>query len=388
MKNGALFYCFSLITYLSFTQENIQEVGRLPNTVLETSGIEFYKGKLITHNDSGNTPELFEIDTTSLEVTRTVRISNSTNVDWEDMTQDTDYFYIGDFGNFNGDRQDLVIYRISKSDYDISDTVIADRIEFFYADQTDFSMGSRSDWDAEALFVQGDRLIILTKQWQSQATVAYALPKTLGNHEAVTIGSYPVDGLVTGASYNETTKILFLIGYSQQLFPFLVRFDQLSENAIFENTGERTNMNIGIAQVEGITYVGADNYFFSSENFTNENPPINSEARLFSFMTNDSIIEEEEEEMEEKEEEEMVEGNGLILYRSFGSRNLHYDLHNQEGNMIFGRAIFDTTGRRITYTNGADIEGNTIDLSAMETAIYYLTFYLRDGIISEPFVLD
>src|SRR6188768_1854424 len=52
----------------------------------ETSGLEFLDGKLWTFNDSGNPNDIYRVDTASNTVFQTVDISNSTNVDWEDMT--------------------------------------------------------------------------------------------------------------------------------------------------------------------------------------------------------------------------------------------------------------------------------------------------------------
>mgnify|MGYP000029410152 FL=1 len=65
-----------LIHVYSFSQADAKDLGNLPDTVSETSGLIFHNGKLITHNDSGNEPQLFEIDTVTLEITRTVTVSN------------------------------------------------------------------------------------------------------------------------------------------------------------------------------------------------------------------------------------------------------------------------------------------------------------------------
>lgn len=384
MKRNRIAYCFFFITSILLAQENVSEVGRLPNEVTETSGLLFYNGRLITHNDSGNTPQLFEIDTLSLEVVRTVTVSNAINVDWEDITQDKDYLYIGDFGNYNGDRRDLTIYRISKQDYTASDTVTADRIDFSYENQTNFIASPMSDWDAEALFEVDDRLIVLTKQWQSQETTAYSIPKDIGTHIATEVGNYAVNGLVTGATFNELTGALFILGHTQLLGPFVIRMNNITGTSIFGNGGERTDLNIGFAQVEGITHVTANTYFFSSERFVNNSPPITLQSRLFTFRTTDET--EGEGEGEENPEEDNDEGQNeeLILYRSFGSLNLQYDLRTEE--KVFGRAIFDPAGRRIRFTNGDDIEGNSIDLSTLGASVYYLTFYLQGGVMSKPFV--
>ena len=113
----------SKITILSFflpvvllnAQVSTTLIGTLPENVLESSGLIYYNNRLITHNDSGNSPQLYELDSLGSQIFRTITINNATNIDWEDITQDDTYIYVGDFGNNSGNRQDLRIYRIKKS---------------------------------------------------------------------------------------------------------------------------------------------------------------------------------------------------------------------------------------------------------------------------------
>ncbi|MCG2462028.1 T9SS C-terminal target domain-containing protein [Flavobacteriaceae bacterium F89] len=283
-----LYLSFLYLLFSLYVQQNIKEIGTLPKQVRETSGLIFYNGKLITHNDSDNTPQLFELDTGSLSITRTVTLNNVKNMDWEDIAQDENYIYVGDFGNYKGDRKNLSIYRIPKSAYNTAEKVQADRIAFSYEDQVDFTSKSRSDWDAESLFVFGNQLVVLTKQWESNGTRAYTVPKVPGNYKAKNIGGYDIRGLVTGAEYNPLTRVLYLIGYNQMLFPFIARVDGLQTDNIFSGTVKRTDLKIGFAQVEGIARVGANRYFFSNEFMVN--PLVKSPARLFVFSTSDDQL--------------------------------------------------------------------------------------------------
>lgn len=369
-----LLICFLGAT-LGHAQENVKELGRLPETVYETSGLIYYNNKIITHNDSGNTPQLFEMDTLSLEITRTITIANAVNIDWEDITQDDTYIYIGDIGNNNGSRQDLSVYRILKADYDLSDTVTADKIVYSYEDQSNFDPSPNSDWDAEAIFVLDQELVILTKQWQNNGTVAYAFPKTPGNYVASIIGDYPVNGLVTGASFNEKTKVLYLIGYSNFLLPFIARADNLESKDIFSGTVTKKELNLGFLQVEGITNIDDNHYYFSSERFTSNSPMITSESRMFSFDTSDSLID---------EPPPIERKHGLRIYKRFGASELEYEIQGE----ILGRAIFDSNGRRIKYVLGKDISDNTVNLATLNSAVYYLTFFTDKGIFSAPFWMN
>jgi len=360
-------------------------VGTLPDDVQESSGLIYYNNKLITHNDSGNSPQLYELDTLSSQIIRTITINNASNIDWEDITQDESYIYIGDFGNNTGSRQDLTIYRVAKSDFDISNIISAERINFSYEDQTDFSEMQNSDWDAEAMVDFNDQLLIFTKQWQTNGTVAYSIPKIPGFYSAKNMGFYNVSGLVTGAAYNKFSNVLMLLGYSPQLQPFILRMDELTTNFSFNGTEEKTGLGIGFSQVEGITYSDSNTYYISSERFQNNVPPITLASQLYTFETNDALQEPEEPPIEIPIDTVKVE-NELVIYRTFGSNELQYDLNSSAP--LFGRAIFDITGKRVRHTNGSLIENNSIDLSGLGSAVYYLTFYLQGITISKPFILD
>lgn len=375
MKTIILNFCLLLCASMGLSQENVRELGQLPEVVFETSGLIYYNNKIITHNDSGNSAQLFELDTISLQIGRTITITNAENIDWEDIAQDDTYIYIGEIGNNNGSRRDLSVYRILKTDYDSSDSITADKIDFSFEDQTDFTPSPNSDWDSEALFVLNDKLVVLTKQWQSNGTVAYGIPKIPGTYIASKIGEYPVNGLVTGASFNLATQVLYLVGYSKFLLPFVVRVDNLKAEDIFSGTSMKKELNLGFLQVEGITNINENHYFFSSEKFTNNSPMITSESRLFSFDTIDKLVEEPLP-TENKQ--------GLFIYKRFGASELEYEIQGQ----ILGRAIFDSNGRRMNYVLGKDIVENTVNLATLNSAIYYLTFYTDNGIVSAPFWMN
>src|SRR5690349_7001177 len=111
------------------------------NTKLnESSGLIWWNNQVWTHNDSGGEPAIYAIDTATGNIIKKVTIANATNVDWEDIAQDSTYIYIGDFGNnANGNRQDLKIYRVKKADVKSKTSVKAAIINYTYNDQTSFT---------------------------------------------------------------------------------------------------------------------------------------------------------------------------------------------------------------------------------------------------------
>ncbi len=375
--NRFFFFLFVLYATIGVSQSDIQSLGNLPKEILETSGLISYNGRLITHNDSGNVPELYELDIATLEITRTIRVLNVENVDWEDISQDSDFIYIGDIGNNQGSRQDLGILKISKAEFDNFNAVNAERINFIYEDQTDFTTTSNSDFDAEALFALGDDLIVLTKQWQSKGTVAYKIPKAPGTFLAERMDAYQVDGLVTGATFDASLGTLYLIGYSPILMPFFVEIPNVNSNTIFSGAPTKTQLDIGLAQVEALTF--ANNIFYaSSEEFLN--PPLSTASRLFTF----SLDGDESSGPNPMEEPQTMKE--LVVYKAQNSLEVNYELNSNKP--IFGMGIFDSQGRMVMYTPLEQITQNPIDISIFNQGLYYLAFFYDNEVISSPFFRD
>ncbi|MFX0557146.1 hypothetical protein ACOCEA_10115 [Maribacter sp. CXY002] len=385
-----LFYVVLFVwSTLALGQDVVKDIGELPNDIWETSGLIYYNGRLITHNDSGGTPQLFELDTLSRQIARTVTVSNIENIDWEALSQDESYIYIGDFGNNVGTRTNLKVYRISKSDYNTSDTVMAETIGFTYEDQTQFEDNGNSDWDAEAFFVFGDELIVLTKQWQSSGSVAYAFPKTPGNHVAEQRDVVINMGLITDAHYNTETKTLFIIGYNSFLAPFVVSYTDITKTDIFNDTGTRTDLDIGIAQVEGLTSDTLGNYYFTSEYFTRASPSITSSSRLFKFEYQSEQNPEpdplpEEPKPEEPEPIGQIDEEVLILYKDASSNELKFEINSDK--KLYGLRIYDVYGKLVWHSLDSDLMKEGVLTNHLPNAVHYFVVYFSDAIVSKGFL--
>lgn len=287
---------FSIIivlgTFNSVAQiENIKEKFNLPTILSESSGTIFFNGKLITHNDSGNENVLYEMDTISGTITRSVIIENATNVDWEDITQDDSSIYIGDIGNNNGTRTNLKIYKINKNDYLNLTKVTSEIINFNYSDQIDFTPNpNNTEWDSEALINLDTSLILFTKNWVNGISKAYLIPKNSGTYSINPLPTHLIsEGLITGATYNKNTGILYLAGYNTILQPFIWIIKEFSNYDIFSGINTKVSLpSLGFEQIEAITQVGPNRYFMTSESFNF--PPFSENAKLISFTTNDPIL--------------------------------------------------------------------------------------------------
>jgi len=243
----------------------------LADSIKETSGLVYLNQKLITHNDSEGRPALYEIDSASGNVIRTVVISNATNIDWEDICYDSTYLYIGDFGN-DGSRTDLKIYRLPISSYltTDNDTVTVDTIRFNYSDQTDFTPGPFStNYDAEALISYKDSLYIFTKNWSDKWTNIYALPKTPGTYQISKADSINAQGLVTGATYNSVSRTIMLVGYTF-ISPFIIEISDFTSNEFSSGTIHRYMISPTpdcSFQMESITSLNQNKYYITAEEF-------------------------------------------------------------------------------------------------------------------------
>ena len=268
MKNILL---LSLLTcsQIIFSQQ-LNLVTGLNDTINETSGLLLINGKLITHNDSGTSSDLYEIDSITGSITRTVHISNAQNVDWEDITSDENYIYIGDFGNNTGTRTDLKVYRISKNDFlnTVNDTVIADTILFSYAQQTDFTSATfATNFDAEAMISLEDSLYIFSKNWGNARSYVYALPKIPGTYSLSITDSLETQGFVTGADYDPVSNSIVLVGYTFTS-SFLFQMSGFSGSSF--SSGDMNRYNLALPngysyQTEGICFQSNNYLYISSE---------------------------------------------------------------------------------------------------------------------------
>ena len=271
---GIAYLAILFVGLSCFSQVTVSEKYVLDNNVKETSGLLVLNNKIITHNDSGDDPKLYELHAGTGVIEREITISNASHIDWEDITMDDEYIYVGDIGNNNGNRTDLKIYKIDKDDFTSSISVAAEIINFSYEDQTDFtSLPNANNFDAEALTIFDDSLIIFTKNWQNFQTNVYQISKTPGTHSATRISKGNVQGLITGATVSsENPDLFFLSGYDASLVPFLIVIpeNRAPGTDIFNNGFTKVSLENDLeegSQVEGISSYALNKLYISREKF-------------------------------------------------------------------------------------------------------------------------
>jgi len=196
------------------------QVTVLPEELSENSGMIWYQGLIWTITDSGSEPFIYVVDTAG-NIIRHIRLDGVENTDWEEIAQDESFIYVGDFGNNEGARTDLRIYKISKSNLADDTMVTPEVIQFAFADQTDFTPNAyNTRFDCEAMISRGDSLFLFTKNWIGAKTRIYSLPAVEGNYQAYPGGELNVGGQVTASVYSATDKRLYLLGYMDYI-PFV-----------------------------------------------------------------------------------------------------------------------------------------------------------------------
>jgi len=273
------------------TNYSLTTKTNLSTTLNETSGLVVAGGAVWTHNDSGNQPRMYKIDTLTNSIQQTVTIGGASNVDWEDIAFDGSNFYVGDFGNnANGNRTDLKIYKFPLSAIPSGGNVTVPSgqvqvIHFSYEDQTDFTpQGSNNtSFDCESLFYHDGMLHLFTKDYLNLTTTHYLLPATAGTHEAVNLETYDVNGLITAADISGL-GVIVLLGYGPGNGPlfFWLLFDY-QPGAYFSGNKRRIELgpHTGSGKVEGIAFRNNAYGYVSNERITIG--AITVPARLYSF---------------------------------------------------------------------------------------------------------
>jgi hypothetical protein len=257
----------------AFTTSALPLKTKLADAVAESSGLLYLGGKLWTLNDSGNDPVLFRVDTTDGHVVQQVRLTNA-NVDWEDLTADAQYMYVGDFGNNNGDRRDLRILRVPQANLGpAATTATAEEINFSYPDQTDFTpRTNQHNYDCEAFFFANDSLHLFTKNWADLQTRYYTVPARPGTHVAHLKGTFNVNGLVTAAARNAAGTVTGLLGYNASNgVTFVWLLSGYRGTGVLQANKRRIELPnaLLIGQAEGLCFVGATRAFVSNERLSN-----------------------------------------------------------------------------------------------------------------------
>jgi YHS domain-containing protein len=238
----------------------------ISTAIPEGSGLVFWNGKLWTHNDSGK-PLLFAIDPITGKLQTTYVLPGVENKDWEDLSDDENYFYLGDIGNNLHIKDTLRIFRIEKRSL-LEQKPKIDVITFTWPETWNRGKKGKINFDCEAMAVINDSIYLFTKEWQKgKRTRMFTLPKVPGTYIAKYHATLNTNVLVTGASYHTETKKLVLCGYNVLLRPFLLVFEEGRASDFFSGPVKKIKIRKPFRQTEGISTFDGKTYYSISEDW-------------------------------------------------------------------------------------------------------------------------
>jgi hypothetical protein len=270
----------------------------LDSLLHEVSGMIYRNGKLYAHNDGGSPNHLYELDTTTGAITKTIVLGTKTNIDWEDMTQSSTHIFIGDFGNNLGTRQNLVIYKFPAALLNQAGTTITipdaqiESIQFSYPDQTSFVSDDSTRFDCEAMAWRNNALHLFSKNHGGGACYHYRVSDTAGTYTATLLDSLNTQQVEITAADFAANKQLMLIGYQTFGLANCVLwyvYDFSSADSCFAK-GNKRRIDLGSAlnngQVEGLCFSDTTGGFVCSELFVVP-PPLSGSVpnKLYRFKT-------------------------------------------------------------------------------------------------------
>ncbi|MDX2066014.1 MAG: hypothetical protein SFX74_09755 [Fimbriimonadaceae bacterium] len=244
------------------------------------------------HNDSGDQPRLFCINTrgdvafkgwenrkadagqsADAKPYEGIKIHGAVNQDWEDITRIGDTLYISDLGNNDNYRRDLAVYAVKEPNpLAAREAFVLERITVHYPEQRSFPP-TIGDWeyDCEAIFAHRGKLHFLTKVRAANTkapvarTVLYRLDRAVPGQSNALKRVTALDGLggwVTGADASPDGKTLAILTHVPRS---LVWFVDLTQPERIWNETKWSTGAFTAGQCEAVTFENATNVLVTNE---------------------------------------------------------------------------------------------------------------------------
>ncbi|MGI4885733.1 MAG: hypothetical protein ACRYFR_12310 [Janthinobacterium lividum] len=236
----------------------LRQVGSLKNVVPESSGLCLadQPGTYFSFGDEGNDATLYRLGATG-KLLGTLALG-TTNTDWESLSRDDQgNYFVGDCGNNENDRRDLVIHRFRPA----QPRQVAD-IKFKYPDQTEFPPEQKKarNFDCEASLWHGGRVWLFSKDRGADATSkVYTVPDQPGSYTAQLVTKLAIPGQVTDAALRPDGHRLVLLGRGE-----LFVLDGDSWEDLLKATPRQVSL-AGAGQTEGAVFKDANTLLISTE---------------------------------------------------------------------------------------------------------------------------
>ncbi|WP_140465098.1 hypothetical protein [Hymenobacter nivis] len=238
--------------------QGLRQVGSLKGVVPESSGLcpADQPGTYFSFGDEGNDATLYRLSATG-QLRGTLSLG-TTNSDWESLSRDDrGNYFVGDCGNNENDRRNLVIHRFRPE----QPRQVAD-IKFKYPDQTEFPPEKKKarNFDCEASLWHGGKVWLFSKDRGADATSkVYSVPDQPGSYTAQLVTKLAIPGQVTDAALRPDGHRLVLLGRGE-----LFVLDGNSWEEIIKATPRQVSL-AGAGQTEGAVFKDANTLLISTE---------------------------------------------------------------------------------------------------------------------------
>lgn len=228
--------------------------GDITNSLTEVSATEVCANSDIvwTIQDAGNSNNLFGLNEKG-HIIKNIDISNTKNIDWEDLTSDSECnIYIGDFGNNSKKRETFSILKIKHDDL-TKDSTTAEIIEFKLPKDV-------KSKDFEAFFLLKNLFYLVSKE--NKKFDVFTVPNSIGKHQAVLRSSYNLDGKnnkITSADISDDGKTVILLNHDK-----LWKLSNFKNDDFFSGDIEKLSFKHD-SQKEGVSFKTNSKVFITDE---------------------------------------------------------------------------------------------------------------------------
>lgn len=268
-------YCKKEPLLLKVGNFQFEQIANLPAILNESSGLENAgTNEFWSHNDKGGSAELYRFDTLGI-LNQTLRITNASNIDWEDMTIDAEgNIYVGDFGNNDNERSDLKIYKIAAADIDQNNNeVTAEVIRFSFPEQIAFPPPDENlVFDVESMFAKGSKLYLITRD-RSKPFIGksnlYRLPNTPGEYDAINMDAVLTNlikekGQITAADLSPDGRNMAMISNTS-----IWIYQHINDDQFFDGNLLQLDLPIEL-DMEGLVFADDCTIYMTNEKGPNE----------------------------------------------------------------------------------------------------------------------
>lgn len=239
------FFCFLVLslTTLSCQTGNLKVITDIPRNLEEASAAEMFPDSdlIWTIEDSGNKNNVYALNNKG-KIVKDIDVSNSKNIDWEDLTTDNKgSLYIGDFGNNSRKRKLFTIYKLSDID-SLNDKTEADLINF------SLPKGMKSK-DFEAFFHFNNFFYIFSKE--DNKGIVIKVPNEIGDQEAQLVSKFSLKGKgnrITSADISQDGKTVALLNHNK-----VIKLSDFESDSFFKGTIDYLEFNHS-SQKEGLCF--------------------------------------------------------------------------------------------------------------------------------------